>query len=179
MKKLIFLLLIGGVVLTFTNINAKQPKIPNEAIRLRIIPNSNNTDDQQLKGKVQQNVQKKLYELLKDTKSIAEARSLIEKELPHIEVIVDETLTSSGNSQPFKLNYGLNYFPPKKYKGLIYEEGYYESLVITLGNGEGDNWWCVLFPPLCLLEATEEQESSEVEYKFFVQEMLDKVFKHE
>lgn len=73
----------------------------------------------------------------------------------------------------FKINYGSNYFPEKKYKGITYKEGYYESLVITLGEGKGDNWWCVLFPPLCLIEA---DESRNVEYKSFVKEMFDKYF---
>ena len=59
---------------------------------------------------------------------------------------------------------------------MTYKEGNYESLVITLGEGMGKNWWCVLFPPICLLEAEEDQESSEVEYKFFLQELIDKYF---
>ncbi|MBQ9011225.1 MAG: stage II sporulation protein R, partial [Bacilli bacterium] len=53
------------------------------------------------------------------------------------------------------------------YKGVKYKEGYYESLLVTLGKGKGDNWWCVLFPPLCLIEA---DESSDVQYKSFVKE---------
>ena len=61
--------------------------------------------------------------------------------------------------------------PEKEYKGTTYEEGYYESLVITLGSGEGDNWWCVLFPPLCLLEA---EDSDDVEYTSYVKELVDK-----
>lgn len=65
----------------------------------------------------------------------------------------------------------MNYFPEKEYKGVKYDEGYYESLVITLGEGKGKNWWCVLFPPLCLVEA---EESDKVEYKFFIKELIDK-----
>ena len=68
-------------------------------------------------------------------------------------------------------NLGLNYFPEKEFKGITYDEGYYESLVITIGEGKGDNWWCVLFPPLCMLEA---EESTDVEYKSFVKEIVDK-----
>lgn len=71
------------------------------------------------------------------------------------------------------LIFGFNYFPSKKYKGITYKDGYYESLVVTLGEGKGDNWWCVLFPPLCLLEA---EESTDVEYKSYVKELIDKYF---
>ena len=76
---------------------------------------------------------------------------------------------------PYRINFGLNYFPQKKYKGIKYEEGLYESLLITLGEGKGNNWWCVLFPPICLLEA-EETETNEVEYKSFIKEIIEKYF---
>ena len=70
----------------------------------------------------------------------------------------------------------MNYFPKKVYKGVTYEAGNYESLVITLGDGLGKNWWWVMFPPLCLLEAEETEETTEVEYKFFIKELIDKYF---
>ena len=54
----------------------------------------------------------------------------------------------------------------------MYDGGYYNSLVVTLGDGEGDNWWCVLFPPLCLME--ENETTSDVEYKFFVKSIIEK-----
>ena len=66
----------------------------------------------------------------------------------------------------------MNYFPSKTYKGIVYDGGYYNSLVVTLGDGEGDNWWCVLFPPLCLME--ENETTSDVEYKFFVKSIIEK-----
>ena len=74
---------------------------------------------------------------------------------------------------PFNLNYGNNYFPEKEYKGITYKEGYYESLVVTLGEGAGDNWWCLMFPPLCLMEA-EEKELNNVEYKIFIKDVFKK-----
>ena len=75
----------------------------------------------------------------------------------------------------YKVNFGYNYFPQKKYKGVVYEEGMYESLVITIGEGKGDNWWCVLFPPLCMMESNDEN-IEEVEYKSFIKEIIDKYF---
>ena len=75
----------------------------------------------------------------------------------------------------YKINFGKNHFPDKEYKGVVYNEGDYESLVVYIGEASGDNWWCVLFPPLCLLEA-DEADTGEVEYKSIVGEMLDKIF---
>ena len=83
-----------------------------------------------------------------------------------------ESIIESFNVE-YTINYGNNYFPEKEYKGVMYPEGNYESLVITLGSGLGENWWCVLFPPLCLLEA-EEEETNSVNYTFYIKEVIEK-----
>ena len=145
--------------------------IPDDALRIRVIANSNSDYDQEIKKIVKENIQYKLYELLKNTKGIDEARKIINNNLNGIDSNVKETLQLLNYELGYDINFGLNYFPSKEYKGVTYDEGYYESLVITLGEGKGDNWWCVLFPPLCLLEA---EESTEVEYTSFVKELLDK-----
>lgn len=145
--------------------------IPEDALRIRVIPNSNSEYDQNVKNEVKENIQYKLYDLLKDTKGVAEARQIIQDNLSNIDSEVNDTMKLFKPGYDYQINYGLNYFPAKEYKGTIYEEGYYESLVITLGEGQGDNWWCVLFPPLCLLEA---EEATEVEYTSFVKELIDK-----
>ena len=88
---------------------------------------------------------------------------------------VKSTLKALNQKESFKINYGMNYFPEKIYKGVKYEEGEYESLVIELGDGLGDNFWCVLFPPLCLLEG-EEQTKTDVEYTSFIKEIINKYF---
>ena len=77
------------------------------------------------------------------------------------------------NSNNYKIDYGINYFPRKVYKGVVYEEGMYKSLVITLGDGKGSNWWCVLFPPLCLLD--ENETTADVDYQLYVARII-KVF---
>lgn len=179
MKKIVIVFGIIVAIFMINQVKAEEVMIPNEAIRLRVIPNSNQPEDQALKEEVRDNLQKEIYELLKNTKSIEEARALIKENIHDFEIIIEDTIEESHKLETFQLNYGMNYFPKKVYKGVTYEDGYYESLVITLGKGEGDNWWCVLFPPLCLLEADEVQEQEEVEYKFFVKEILDKFFKND
>lgn len=145
--------------------------IPEDALRIRVIANSNSEYDQMIKNKVKENIQYKLYNLLKDTKGVEEARSIINSNLNYIDDEVNNTLKNNDYNLDYTINYGLNYFPSKEYKGTIYDEGYYESLVVTLGSGEGDNWWCVLFPPLCLLEAS---DSDDVEYTSYVKELIEK-----
>lgn len=170
MKK-IFIMFLIITILFVTNTSASADIIPDEAIRLRVIANSNSEYDQNIKLKVRDKVQIKLYNLLKDTKGIENARDIINENLSDIDSTVADILKEENYDKGYNINFGQNYFPEKKYKGITYEEGYYESLVVTLGKGEGENWWCVLFPPLCLLEA---EESDEVEYKFFIQELIEK-----
>ena len=172
MKKIIIVLTVLFVYSMLSNSKTNASIIPAEALRFRIIPNSNSEVDQSVKLKVRDQLQSQLYLLLKDTKGIADAREKIGNELDHIKQNIENVLAKENYKLGYHLSFGRNYFPEKTYKGIVYDAGYYESLVITLGKGEGDNWWCVLFPPLCLLEADESEE--DVEYKFFFQEIIDK-----
>ncbi len=172
MKKVIIIIGIFFLYSMLTGSKTSASIIPEEAIRFRVIPNSNTEEDQAIKIKVRDQLQKELYYMLKDTKGIDDAREKINEELEEINYNIESILASENYHKGYQVSFGRNYFPEKTYKGIIYDAGYYESLVVTLGKGEGDNWWCVLFPPLCLLEADESEE--EVEYKFFFQELIDK-----
>ena len=170
MKKLILvILLVLGIYFTIGHVSSLV--IPPDALRIRVIANSDSDYDQQVKEIVKENIQYKMYELLKNTKGVEEARRIINNNLTYIDEEVRLTLMKLNYELGYDINFGLNYFPSKEYKGITYEEGYYESLVITLGEGKGENWWCVLFPPLCLIEAN---ENDEVEYTSFVKELLEK-----
>ena len=168
------LLIVFGIYI-LQPLEAESIKIPDSAIRLRVVPNSNSKRDQEVKLKVKTELENTTYELLDGVTSINTARNIITDNLSNIEANLKEILIKEHYNLDFKINFGQNYFPEKEFKGITYEAGNYESLVVTLGKGEGDNWWCVLFPPLCLLEA-EESETDEVEYKFFVQELIEKYF---
>ena len=152
-------------------VSSKAIKIPEDSIRFRVIPNSNEKQDQEVKLLVRDEVQGYISDILQDVDNIELSRALISSNLSKINNKIDSVLEKEEYELPYKVNFGLNYFPAKEYKGIKYKEGYYESLVITLGKGEGDNWWCVLFPPLCLIEA---EEGDSVEYKSYVKELLDR-----
>lgn len=172
MKKYLILFICIFVFYTFiSNDIAYSLKIPEDAIRIRIIPNSNSDFDQTMKMKVKEKLEITMFDLLKEASSSEEARNIIKNNLNLIDKDVEKILNDNYYDIDYNINYGLNYFPSKKYKGIKYDAGYYESLLVTLGKGEGDNWWCVLFPPLCLIEG---EENSDVEYKSFVKEILEK-----
>ena len=173
MKK--YLILASLILVFIPNLNKESEEIiiPDEAIRFRVVAESNTKEDQETKTIVKEVLEEDLTTLLEDSTSIDETRTILKESQKHFESLVERTLLTNKINTGYKVNYGINYFPEKNYKGVIYEEGYYESLVITLGSGNGENWWCVLFPPLCLMEG-EETNTDEVEYKSFVKEMIDK-----
>ena len=176
MKKIIVLLI--SLILLFsiyTKNKERESIIPDSAIRFRVIANSNTAYDQNIKIQIRNLIQNKILELTKDTKSIKEVRKILLEHKEELYELTRDKLKNLGYDKSFSLNYGNNFFPEKKYKGLIYKSGNYESLVITLGEGNGDNFWCVLFPPLCTLEV--DESTSEVEYKFFIKEIIDKYFR--
>lgn len=175
MKKLFVIGLVLVIGFFFIEVD-KNILIPEDAIRFRVIANSNLDNDQEIKKIVSKELQKELYNSLKDVKNVDEARSLLKNNTISLEKSVEETLLQNNMNPIFDINYGMNYFPEKIYNGVEYKAGEYESLVVTLGEGVGDNWWCVLFPPLCLMEAEEVKDSEKIEYKFFVQELIDKYF---
>lgn len=166
MKKLIIALFLITVLIL---VNKKETKvlIPEDAIRFRIIANSNKLEDQTQKLEIKKELEPVITNILSASNSFDETRKEIKNNMYEVKNILNKYDTD------YKLNYGYNYFPEKNYKGVTYKAGEYESLVVTLGDGLGDNWWCVLFPPLCLLEASEE-DYDDVVYTSYVKELLNK-----
>lgn len=173
MKKTLIIAAI--IILILSNGKSKEVTIPKEAIRFRVIANSNNKEDQLLKKEITKNIYNEFSKLSYQNSNISTVKSTIKAQVPVIESIVEDTLKENKITKEYDVNYGFNYFPEKEYKGVIYPEGEYESLVVTLGDGLGENFWCVLFPPLCLLEA-EENDTSDVEYTSFIKEVIEKYF---
>ena len=165
MKNILFVFVALLSLVLISNYITKENIIPKDAIRIRVIANSNSEEDQELKKEIKKDLEYFLYDKLKDINDIENADEIIKRELPSVKNLIEKYTDN------YKVNYGLNYFPKKEYKGIEYNEGEYKSLVVTLGNGLGDNWWCVLFPPLCLLEAT---ESTDVEYHSYVVDLINK-----
>ncbi len=174
MRKIILIILAIISIYTISNVvKAEELVIPDTAIRLRVIPNSNSTFDQNMKQKVKTYLEDNVYTMFSNVNSIEEARETINKQLPNIETDIKNIFIKNNYDMNFKINYGLNYFPEKTYKNITYKEGYYESLVVEIGKAKGDNWWCVLFPTICLLDKNVDDD---VEYKLKVVELIEKIF---
>ncbi len=173
-KKILCLLCVF-IFLTLSIKTNDEVIIPDESIRIRVIANSNNSYDQMIKKLVSNHIEEKIANLLIDVENIDDARSVIKDNLLDIESSVANILEKNNYNYSYKVNFGYNLFPSKTYKGVTYNEGYYESIVVTIGEGKGENWWCVLFPPLCLMESN-DNNMEEIEYKSFIKEIIDKYF---
>ena len=177
MKKIIFIIIVFIIsIFVYINVNA-EIVIPNNAIRIRVLANSNNVIDQNIKKEVSNYVSEYMYVKLKDVKDVGEANIIINDSISDLNDKIKDIFNKNNYDMNYSINFGDNYFPDKSYKGVLYKKGIYKSLVISIGNAEGDNWWCVLFPPLCLLEA-DELDTGEVEYKTIISEMIEKYFRH-
>lgn len=135
--------------------------IPNEAIRLRILANSDLNEDQVLKNKVRDAVNDQITEWVEELLSLEEARHVIKEGIPELHQIAEQVVAENGSDQTVKTEFGKVQFPTKLYGQFLYPAGTYEAVLITLGEGTGSNWWCVLFPPLCFLDFSNGEATSE------------------
>ncbi|NEU30417.1 stage II sporulation protein R [bacterium LRH843] len=158
-----------------------------EAIRLRILANSDSVSDQALKRDIRDKVNVAITEWVTGIQSLEEAKVVIAGNIPAIEEIVANELTQYGVNQSFDVRFSEVQFPTKLYGNLVYPAGIYDAVLITLGEGKGENWWCVLFPPLCFLDmssgeavpadesAQDEESDDQVEVSFFLVELFSKL----
>ncbi|MCH5585181.1 stage II sporulation protein R [Shimazuella sp. AN120528] len=155
MKKffaLITFFLSMWIVSSHHSVESRVPSIPNEAVRLRILANSDSVQDQWLKRQVRNEIVSEMKTWVHKPKNIAEARQMVRQHLLLFQQLAKETIKKYGFSYPVKVQFGQVPFPTKLYGDQVYAAGNYEALLVTIGSGKGGNWWCVLFPPLCFVD---------------------------
>lgn len=126
--------------------------IPNDAIRLRILANSDLEADQALKRKVREAVNAEITKWVSELTSKEAAKDVLKEKLPEIQLIAERVVEEEKANQAVNVTFDKVDFPTKLYGEFLYPAGQYDAILITLGEGEGANWWCVLFPPLCFLD---------------------------
>lgn len=173
MKKIIILTALIIVILCL--FKSETIIIPKEAIRFRVIANSDAEQDQYIKQEIVKDLKQEIKKLNIIPKSLEINRTIIKENIPNYKKTINSTLKRINKTEEYTIKYGMNYFPRKEYNGVIYEEGEYESLVVEIGDAKGKNFWCVLFPPLCLLEG-EDENTDNIQYTSFIKEIIDKYF---
>ncbi|MDU7950067.1 MAG: stage II sporulation protein R [Clostridium sp.] len=140
--------------------------IVNEIIRFHVIANSDSEEDQNLKLKVRDNVIEYVSDKLKDCKDLSEARKFIVNNKSTIESIAKYTVIENGYSYDVTSMLSRENFPDKVYGDLVFPQGEYEAYRILIGEAKGQNWWCVMFPPLCFVDGTKDAvDSKKIEEK--------------
>lgn len=166
-KRIAFWLLVCAVMVVLSAC-ATQP------LRLHVIANSNSEDDQTVKLIVRDAVLTATKEGIQNCGSAAEAEEYINKNIGIILMAANDTLAANGLNYRASANVGTYHFPDREYNGVTYPEGEYRALRVVLGEGKGDNWWCVMFPPLCITEI--EPDTEEVEVKSIFAELWASMF---
>ncbi|NLJ79692.1 MAG: stage II sporulation protein R [Firmicutes bacterium] len=131
-------------------------------IRLHVLANSNRPQDQDLKLLVRDAVLQESGMILSQTKDKREAQILLQENRHKIKEIAENVVWSHGYNYPINVEMGNFLFPQRSYGPLILPEGLYDAVRIEIGQGKGENWWCVLFPPLCLGEIESAYSSQEL-----------------
>ncbi|MBQ7408156.1 MAG: stage II sporulation protein R [Clostridia bacterium] len=123
----------------------------NEFLRIHVRANSNNAVDQQIKLKVRDEVVNYLTPIVISCNSKQEAIAAIKNHQSAVNQLIDGLLRKNGFNYTSKVSIREEQFPTRAYDGVTLEAGFYDAVIIELGSGLGDNWWCVVYPPLCFM----------------------------
>lgn len=176
-KKIIAVCTIIAVIISCSQIffgcdaNTKSEKY--QLIRIHIRADNNTSEAQAIKIKVRDAVTKYLTDALTGVLNRQQAYDMINVRLTAIEAVANGVLSSNGFYYTSSAKMCNEYFPARTYDGAVVESGYYDALILELGSGGGDNWWCVIYPPLCYVEGG---GTGDVKYKSWLAEVYKKFF---
>ena len=141
------------MILSFLPVHG-ETEIYSSVVRLHVLANSDSEEDQILKLKVRDAVLEESGKLMQSCTSIYEAKALLDKNKAHISRVAQEKIISEGYDYPALVELGIEKYPTRNYASLCFPSGEYISLRVKIGAAEGQNWWCVLYPPMCLSAAS-------------------------
>ena len=141
--------------------NKIQQELASQVIRFHVRANGDKTDDQEIKIKVKNAVIEYLRPLMRDQKNIAAARMEVLQQLPKVESVIKKVLYENDISTESSVRLTKEYFPEKCYGAFVFPKGTYEAVVISVGEGKGQNWWCMLYPGLCFVNESYAVVSAE------------------
>ena len=135
-------------------------EVKDSLIRFHVIANSDSEEDQNLKIKVKDKVIDYLYPYLNNSQSLDESRQIIKDRMQEVKKLAEEVIKDNNYEYSIKVELSRENFPDKSYGKITLPQGNYEAFRIIIGDGQGKNWWCVMFPPLCFVD----ESKAEVEY---------------
>jgi len=164
-KALRYSLLFGlmcAVFLSFSDFNAGCEDLRHNILRLHIIANSDSVEDQALKLKIRDRILNESGDIFALSESVDDAVTVAEEQLPALEKIANEVIAEEGFDYDAKASVGDGFFETRVYDEFTLPAGRYKSLIINVGESKGKNWWCVIFPEICLPAASDRELSDTV-----------------
>jgi len=162
---LLVLLFVYTFICAFSYVNAVSTNIQDSVFRLHVIANSDSDEDQNLKYIVRDKILEYINSISGSESSKEDVITLATENIDKIQEIAENTIRENGYNYSVKLNIGNFAFPTKTYGDISFPAGYYDALKIEIGETKGQNWWCVMFPPLCFVDVTSgvvPEESKEI-----------------
>ena len=190
LEKSICLALVLTVLISFTGFTAGCEDISTRVLRLHVLANSDSQEDQALKLKVRDRILAESAGMFDHLKSKEEAEAAVKAGIPKLRAAAQDEIRKQGYDYPVNVELTNMYFTTRAYRTVTLPAGNYDALRVSIGKAEGHNWWCVIFPPMCLPAAEEPKELQDVlnenqlkivegkgdfEVKFLSVEMYEKV----
>ncbi len=188
MKKIIFYILMIitfiGVLSEYSYVNGAEndniaDSISNKIIRFHVLANSNSKEDQELKIKVKDKIIEYIFPKLEESNSLEESREILAENEEKIIKIANECIRGNGYNYPVSIEFKRENFPEKVYGNITLPQGEYEAFRVLIGQALGENWWCVMFPPVCFIDITKGQvsydETEEAMKEVLTEEEFDEV----
>ncbi len=179
MKKLAviaaLILIISIFIGTYFPIHG-EAELYDKVLRLHVLANSDSSEDQALKLKVRDAVIEYLTPQAENCSGLSEMKTVVESSIGEITETAENVIKNEGYDYPVSVTLGFEEYPTRNYESMCFPSGEYLSLRVMIGNAEGQNWWCVLFPPLCL-GAAENKTKKENEDAFISAGLTDDQYK--
>lgn len=156
LKEYKWLMLLILLALGANTIEIAEEYDKTQLIRFHVLADNNSKASQENKLAVKDAVVEFMQEELKDSQNVEESRRIIQEDMPQMQKIAEEVLAERNCADKVQICYGNYYFPVKYYGAFALPAGEYEAVRIILGEGKGENWWCVMFPPMCFTGASED-----------------------
>ncbi|WP_082023822.1 stage II sporulation protein R [Clostridium polynesiense] len=144
-----------------------------KVIRFHVLANSDSNSDQELKQKVKDEVIASIMPIMKESKNLQESRKLLQENDEKIKNIALKVIKERGFNYSVQTSLSRENFPVKRYGSIVFPQGEYEAYKIIIGEGRGQNWWCVMFPPICFIDITKgavKEQETEEEMKRYLSE---------
>lgn len=172
MKKVLAVIAVVAAViicLAFAGFKSEQLRADNDYLRIHVRANSNSAEDQKVKYEVKDEIVKFITPYIKECVDKQAAMEVMGSLTDEISAVADAALRERGYTYGARASVRAEQFPTRVYGDLTLDEGVYDALIVELGTGKGDNWWCCIYPPLCFTSA-----SADVQYKSIITDIINK-----